>query len=290
MTPMFQQVTILGPGLLGASLAQGIRKRGLAERIVVWAHRAETRVACENADWCDRVHHAAPDSVAGSDLVLLATPVQTIVELLEAIGPHVKPEALVTDVGSTKSIICRTGAAAVSPPALFLGSHPMAGSEKTGWRHADPDLFENRVCFVTPVEGGPGQGVENYLDRLTRFWVALGMEVQSLSPELHDEIVANISHLPHLLASALCSYLAGKPGHWADFAGQGLKDTTRIAGGSPTLWRAIIEQNREEILRAINGFQEELYGLERLLHNREDFRVQRLLERGRDYRSRLPGG
>lgn len=286
---MFNQVTILGPGLLGASLAQAIRARGLASSIRVWAHRAETRVACENAAWCDGVHASAAEAVKGSDLVVLATPVQVIVELLGEIGSEVDPEALVTDVGSTKSLICRTGRSVVRPPARFIGSHPMAGSEKTGWRHADPNLFENRACFITPVEEDEDPPEAAARDMLARFWTRLGMDVETVNPELHDEIVAHISHLPHMLASVLCAYLAGRPEEWADFAGQGLKDTTRIAEGSPTLWRSIVEQNREEILRALHGFQEELHALERVLHNREDFRLQRLLERGRDYRTRLPG-
>jgi len=283
---VFSQVTILGPGLLGASLARSIRERHLAKSIIVWAHRAETRLACEEADWCDRVEALASRAVAGSEFVVLATPVHIILELLDEIGPSLDPGTLVTDVGSTKSLICRAGRAGIQNPSLFIGSHPMAGSEKTGWENSTPRLFEEKTCFITPLEDAP----EKHIDQLARFWKALGMQLKTLNPETHDEIVAHISHLPHLLAAVLSSYLASRPDDWAHYAGQGLKDTTRIAAGSPTLWKEIIEQNREEILRALHGFQDNLHRLEQLLNNKDYFGLTKLLEQGKDYRRKLPPG
>ncbi len=280
---MFKQLTILGPGLLGASLMQAAKARGLCKRTAAWSRRAETRAKCKGQPWCDAVFADARKAVAQADLVVVCTPVDTIVPLLEIIGPKLKAGALVTDVGSTKSLICRHGRAALPKKVGFVGSHPMAGSEKTGLEHADPELFEGRACFVTPLVDTPAKDV----DRLTRFWKELGMEVATTSPEAHDEIVAHLSHLPHLLASAFCAYLGTRDPKWAHFAGPGLRDTTRVAAGDPALWKAIALENREEILRALDGFQKELDGLRAALHNRQPFALQHLLERGRDFRVRL---
>ncbi len=280
---MFDQITILGPGLLGASLLKAAKARGLCKRTAAWSRRAETRAKCEGQPWCDAVFADAGKAVAKADFVVVCTPVDTIVPLLEKIGPKLRPGTLVTDVGSTKSLICRHGRAALPKQVAFVGSHPMAGSEKTGLEYADAELFQNRACFVTPLVDTKAKDV----DRLTRFWKALGCEVATTTPEAHDEIVAHLSHLPHLLASAFCAYLGTRDPRWVHYAGPGLRDTTRVAAGDPALWKAIALENREEILRALDGFQKELDQLHAALHNNQALAIQHLLERGRDFRLRL---
>ena len=280
---MFDQITILGPGLLGASLLKAAKARGLCRRTAAWSRRAETRAKCKGQPWCDAVYADVGHAVAKADLVVVCTPVDTIVPLLEKIGRKLKPGALVTDVGSTKSLICRQGRAALPKKIAFVGSHPMAGSEKTGLEYADAELFQNRACFVTPLVDTKAKDV----DRLIRFWKALGSEVTTTTPEAHDEIVAHLSHLPHLLASAFCAYLGTRDPKWLPLAGPGLRDTTRIAAGDPALWKAIALENREEILRALDGFQKELDDLRAALHNQQPIAIQHILERGRDVRVRL---
>jgi prephenate dehydrogenase len=280
---MFDAIAILGPGLLGASLLQAAKRRGLCQRGLVWSRRPETRLKCEGQPWCDAVFADAGDAAAAADLVIACTPVDSIVPLLEQIAPHLRPGTFVTDVGSTKSLICRHARAALPATVAFVGSHPMAGSEKTGLEHADPELFQGRAGFVTPLVDTPAADVE----RIARFWKALGLEVATTTPEAHDEIVAHLSHLPHLLASALCAYLSTRNPDWLHFAGPGLRDSTRVAAGDPALWKAIALQNREEILRALDGLQLELDHLRAALHNQQPFALQHLLERGRDYRLRL---
>jgi prephenate dehydrogenase len=280
---MFERIAILGPGLLGASLLLAARRRGLCRGTAVWSRRAETRVKCEGQPWCDAVFADPGEAVAEADFVVVCTPVDTIVPLLAQIAPRLRPGTLVTDVGSTKSLICRHGRAALPPSVAFVGSHPMAGSEKTGLEHADPELFQGRACFVTPLADTPAADV----DRVARFWKALGLEVATTTPEVHDEIAAHLSHLPHLIASAYCAYLSTRDPAWLHFAGPGLRDTTRVAAGDPALWKAIALQNREEILRALDAFQRELDHLRTALHNQQPFALQHLLERGRDWRVRL---
>lgn len=279
---LFRQATILGPGLLGASLMQALRQERLVERLDAWARRPETRLACRDQPWCDGVHPTPIEAVADADLVVICTPVDTIVPLIEEIGSTLKPEAIVTDVGSTKSLICRHGRAKLSQGS-FIGSHPMAGSEKTGWQHARPDLFAHRPCFVTPVPGDDPATVE----AVVRLWQRLGMEVTTASPERHDETVAAVSHLPHILASALCSYLADRESDDRPFAGNGLRDTTRIAAGDPRLWKSIVRHNSEEICHALAGFTNTLENLRSALENHDLATVERVLVRGKEYREGL---
>jgi len=281
---MFQQITILGPGLLGASLAMAVKERGLAARVVTWSRRPESRAKCLNQSWCDAVFDSLEKAVVGSDLVVICTPVQTIVPLLVQIRPALDAEALITDVGSTKSLICREARTALEGhSATFLGAHPMAGSEQAGMEHAQSDLFENAACILTPLDDASAEAIA----KLSAFWDALGMTVSTVSPEKHDEIVAHVSHLPHLLASTLCGYLAAQDDTWRTLAGGGLRDTTRIASGDPQLWKQILEQNSDEVVRAIEGFEQQLHHLKTALLNQDSLGVIAQLERGKTYRDQL---
>lgn len=277
---MFQQITIIGPGLLGASLALALKERSLCRRVHAWSRRAETRTQAAQTNWCDAVFDHAGQACVGSELVVICTPVETIVPLLEEIAPSLEPEALVTDVGSTKSLICRR---AQATGVKFIGSHPMAGSERTGMAHARANLFDAAACIVTPL----GDELDGEITCLRRLWEAVGMQVVTSSPEKHDEIVAHISHLPHLLASSLCSYLGRKDAGWKHLSGAGLRDTTRVAAGDPTLWQQILEQNREEVLHAIEGFETELQAFKTALLDRSTPDLVAHLERGKEFRDQI---
>lgn len=277
---MFQQITILGPGLLGASLALALKERRLCQKVHAWSRRAETRAQAMQADWCDAAFDQPDEACVGSELVVICTPVETIVPLLEQVSPSLLPNSLVTDVGSTKSLICRE---AQGIAVNFIGSHPMAGSERTGMAHARADLFQGAACIVTPLE----EAIDTEIARILRLWEAVGMQVVTSSPEKHDEIVAHISHLPHLLASSLCSYLAEQDSEWKALAGGGLRDTTRVAAGDPTLWQQILEQNREEVLRAIDGFENELHALKTALLDKNTPDLVARLKRGKQFRDEL---
>jgi len=277
------QLTILAPGLLGSSVAQAARARGLARRIVIWARRPEVRLQLRDQPWCDAVADTPEEAVREANLVVLAAPVDRIPELARTIAPHLPAGAIVTDVGSVKGEICRLGHTALAPHAHFVGSHPMAGSEKTGWAHARADLFVRRTVFVTPLPETDPRAAE----RVAAFWAALDAEVATVEPDQHDEIVAHISHLPQVLASTLCACLHRRDPSWRNYSGGGLRDTTRIAGSDPNLWKTILEQNRDEVLRAVRAYQEELHGLERALANRDWFEVSAILERGKAYRDQF---
>lgn len=275
------QLTILAPGLLGGSVARAARARGSAQRIVLWSRRPETRLKLREQPWCDGVADTPAEAVRGASLVIIAAPVDQIVPLAQQIAPHLASGAFVTDVGSVKGEIARLGHVAIGSSAHFVGSHPMAGSEKTGWEHSTAALFENRTCFVTPLE----QTAASATETVVRFWHELGAEVVTVDPDQHDEIVAHISHLPQVIASTLCSFLATKDPTWRNCAGGGLRDTTRIAASDPQLWRTILEQNRDEILRALRAYQDELHSFQTALSNRDYLEIITRLERGRAYRN-----
>lgn len=280
---MVPTLSILAPGLLGASVARAARHFGAAQRVVLWARRPEVRLQLKEQPWCDAVADTPADAVRGAQFVVICAPVDQIVTLARQIAPALASGAIVTDVGSVKGEICRLGHQAVGPGRHFIGSHPMAGSEKTGWEHGRADLFTGRVTFVTPLPESDAKAAE----QVAAFWKAIGSDVATFEPDAHDEIVANISHLPQVLASTLCASLAKKDVRWRNYAGGGLRDTTRIAGSDPKLWKTILEQNRDEVLRALRAYQEELHGMERALANRDWFEVQAFLERGRAYREQF---
>ncbi len=280
---MFSSLTVLAPGLLGGSVALAARTRGLAARIHVWARRPETRASIAGLEWCDAVHADATEAVREAELVVVCTPVEHIVPTIEAVAGAVAPGAIVTDVGSVKGAIVRHAAAALRGRACFIGSHPMAGSDRTGHAHAEAGLFRGRPCFVTPLEGDAPEAVA----RVSGFWRALEAVVVHENPERHDEIVAHLSHLPHALASVLCALLAARDPSWRSLAGPGLADATRIAASDPDLWRGIFELNRDEVLRAIRAFQDELQGFQAALANGDLATVRATLEHGRLFRASL---
>ena len=280
---MLDQLTLLAPGLLGGSVARAVRTHGVAKRIVLWTRRPEARLKLRAQPWCDAVADTPEEAVKGAHFVVIASPVDRIVPLVQQIAPHLPAGAIVTDVGSVKGEICRLGHAALGERAHFVGSHPMAGSEKTGWEHSTAGLFERRTCFVTPLE----QTNPTATEAVVRFWSDLGAEVVTLDPDQHDEIVAHISHLPQVLASMLCAFLTKKDPTWRNHSGGGLRDTTRIAASDPQLWRTILEQNRDEVLRALRGYQDELQAFHAALANRDYVDLMARLERGKAYRDQF---
>ncbi|MEM9226792.1 MAG: prephenate dehydrogenase/arogenate dehydrogenase family protein [Verrucomicrobiota bacterium] len=282
---MIQTLAVLGPGLLGASLMWAAKARGVAARVVAWSRRAESRQACAEQPWCDEVFETAHVCAGEADVVVLAVPVAHIVPLIGEIAPALKPGALVTDVGSTKRSICRAAHELMPAGAHFVGAHPMAGSEKTGLAHASPLLFEGRTCAVTPLEGTDPTA----LAMITKFWEQLGMRVYACSPACHDTVVAHTSHLPHLLASSLCEMLSRQDPDWPPLHGAGLRDTTRIAAGDPQLWQAIVQENRKEILQAIDAFSQHWSHLREAIAAEDDEALTSLLEAGKNFRDSLEG-
>ena len=281
---MFKQVTIMGPGLLGASLVLAIKKNHLAEKIVVWARSNESAENALEKLPVDQVEENPASSVKGSDLVILCTPVETIPSILESIVRELDQDCLVTDVGSVKVEVCTEAKNLFKlSTSTFIGSHPMAGSEKSGMDHASESLFLNRPCIITPDDNKDSE----FLKKLNLFWEYLGMKSIIMTPQDHDKQLSEISHLPHVVSSVLAHSLSDKVDVASMLCGQGLRDTVRIAGGNPELWAGIIEQNQINILSSLHRFENSIEIVRSLISKRDFKGLTKFLERGANFQNKI---
>lgn len=274
------RVSILGVGLLGGSIGLAIRSRMISSRVAGYGHRSATLEKAIEIGAIDEAHATLPKAVQGADLVILCTPVGMLEEMLRQIASHLRPGAIVTDVGSTKRSVV-TAAEKILPASVhFVGSHPMAGSEKRGVEYARTDLFEHATCILTPT---PNTDAES-LATVVKFWQSLGMKTTRLSPEDHDRHLAGISHLPHALAAAL---VAMQDDAALPLAGKGFLDATRIAGGDGALWRDILHDNADNMRSALTRLQGELATLLAMLEPTQTAELEQWLNHAAKRRETL---
>ncbi|MFO7955795.1 MAG: prephenate dehydrogenase/arogenate dehydrogenase family protein [Candidatus Brocadiia bacterium] len=259
---MFQRAAIVGPGLIGGSMGMALRRKKLADVVVGIGRRKESLRRAMDVGAIDRSTLDLEEGVREADFVVLATPTASFEEIIHAATPHLRPEALLTDVASTKVRVIETVSAALRerPDVAYIPTHPMAGSEQSGPLAARADLFEGAVCIITPLTNTYPETKRT----IRRMWEALGATTVSMSPQAHDRLVARISHVPHLAAAALMGMLDD---HEAGLAGGGLRDTTRIASGSPELWIDICRSNREQVRRALDSYVEVLQQMSEALRD-----------------------
>ena len=262
-TQLFRKVTIIGVGLIGGSLGMAIKKRRLAREVVGLSQRHATLVTALKTGAIDHGYHDVKKAVTNADIVILATPVSIITGMLSMIGPSLKRNCIVTDVGSTKVPIIEAARRHLPASVFFVGSHPLAGSEKKGVQNASAGLFENTICIMTPAEDTNRIATE----RVKRLWTKLGANTKFISPEEHDKILAYISHLPHILAYALMETI---PPDYLGYAAQGLKDTTRIAASSPQLWNDICMGNSKNMINVIDETVKTLSSLRKCIAANDD--------------------
>ena len=258
------RVAIIGVGLIGGSIGLALRERELADEVIGVGRRMASLEKAQQRGAIDRATTNLVEGVAGADWVIIATPVDSIVDTVTAVAAAA-PRATITDAGSTKAQICReirklppSEPGRPAPGAHFIGSHPLAGGHRTGPEFARADLLVDRTVLVTPEDDTPPGLVERTKD----FWEALGAEVVLFSPEEHDRALAATSHLPHLIAAALAS---ATPEEWLQLTGTGWGDTTRIAAGSPQLWTQIFTQNRDAVIDALRRFEHRLAQFDKAL-------------------------
>ncbi len=252
--PRFQRLVIYGVGLLGGSLGMALRRRGMAAEIVGLGRSQERLERARQLGAIDRGATRTAEALEGADALVLCVPPRQIRERLSEVAGLLAPGTFVTDVGSVKARIVEEAAHALPAHARFIGSHPMAGSEKTGVEHARGDFYEGSACIVTPT----GATDPELTALATNFWAALGARVFVLDPARHDRLLAGISHLPHLVAAALMQSLARGEDSLAEMAamaGNGLRDTTRIAAADPDIWRQILSENAEAVLARLDALE-----------------------------------
>jgi prephenate dehydrogenase len=266
--------------MLGGSIGLAARRRKAAGRVVVWARRIEAGEAALQCGAADEATHDLRRAVADADLVVLATPIGVMRALAEQIRSVIPAGCVVTDVGSVKYPVVT----ALSDVLLkFVGSHPMAGSEQAGIGAARADLLDGAVCIVTPREDTD----KTALKLVHEFWSAVGCLVWTLSPAAHDEVVAHISHLPHVVAAALVNMVCRDGAERLKFVGPGFKDFTRIASGPPEMWTEICLENRQEIGRALEQLIGELGKVRAALENADPVELRAMLKRAKHFRDEL---
>jgi prephenate dehydrogenase len=272
---------------MGGSLGLTLRRRGLA-KVSAYARREETRRLALEMGASDTVHDTLKAALRGADLAVLCTPVCSMPQLVQECLGAFEPGCVVTDIGSTKAdLISEMDRLFKTSKATFVGSHPMAGSEKTGVESARSDLYEGAVVAVTPSGGTP----EADIQRVAALWAGVGARVVRLAPDLHDLLVAKTSHLPHLIAALLVATTGRQP--LPDgvplFCGPGFRDATRIAGGSPEMWRDIVKTNRTAILGELRHYEASLAELISLIETQDYDGVQNRLDEARLLRAALLG-
>jgi prephenate dehydrogenase len=253
----WHSISLIGAGVLGGSLALALKRRQLAAKVLACVRRDSTLAECRKLDIADVVTQDLKEAVQGSELVILCTPLSEMAALTAQMGPFLKHGAIVTDIGSVKGTVVRElEPLARQAGAVFVGSHPMAGSEKTGVGAARADLFENAICLITPGRHSPAEAVAGVED----FWKAVGGLPLRLTPEAHDELVSRSSHLPHVVAAELANYVLSPvhPKEQGLVCANGFRDTTRIAASSPEMWRDIALANRQNLGRVLGVFIEDL--------------------------------
>lgn len=252
-TLSFGTVVIVGVGLLGGSLALALRRSGRAARLIGVGRMAERLKSAQAKGLIDEYALDVAHVAGRADIIVFCTPVQKIAQGVLAAAGHCRAGTLITDVGSVKAPLCRAVAGKLTEGVTFIGSHPLAGSEKQGFEHASAKLFRNRLCVITPDQNAGDVG--DQIQRLTAFWEACGATVRILSSEKHDHIAADISHLPHLIAATLVMSLNDSNRDWA---ATGFRDTTRIAAGDPSIWTDILIDNSACLLESLKRFEANL--------------------------------
>ena len=265
MSKPFDRVALIGIGLIGSSLAHAIRKLKLAHEITGYARSEATRAKALELGLVDRVYPSAAEAVKDADLVILCSPVGTYGALAQEISETMKSGAILTDVGSVKAAVVKDVLPHVPQGVHFIPGHPIAGTEQSGPESGFAELFANRWCIITPLPDADPTAVE----RLVEFWRACGSNVELMTPEHHDLVLAITSHLPHLIAYNIVSTAADleevTSSEVIKYSAGGFRDFTRIAASDPTMWRDVFLNNKDAVLEMLGRFSEDLSALQRAI-------------------------
>ncbi len=285
---LFDRVCLLGVGLIGSSIARIAKQRGgLARTIVAHAKTPATLARVRELGIADIVEEDAAKAVEGADCVIFCVPVGAYAEVMATVAPHLKPGAIVTDVGSTKMSVIRDLGPLMPPGCHLVPAHPMAGTEYSGPDAGFAELFDGRYTIVTPMPGSDPAAVE----KVREFWRRCGAMIETLDPATHDKVVAIVSHLPHLLAFTIVSTADDLAEETKEavlkFAASGFRDFTRIAASDPTMWRDVFLNNREALLEMLARFTEDAQALGRAVRWGQAEFIEDRIRRGRKIRKGL---
>ncbi len=284
--PLFDTIAIIGPGLIGSSIARAARAQGAVRAIVTSARSPQTRQRVVELGIADKVVETNAQAVEGADLVIVCVPVGVCGAVAKEIAPRLKAGAIVSDVGSVKGAIVRDMGPHLPDNVHFVPAHPVAGTEHSGPDAGFAELFENRWCILTPPEGTDAQAVE----KLAAFWRLFGANVETMTPEHHDLVLAVTSHLPHLIAYTIVGTAdeleTVTRSEVLKFSAGGFRDFTRIAASDPTMWRDIFLANKDAVLEMLGRFNEDVAALTKAIRRGdgdalfEQFTRTRAIRRG----------
>ncbi len=281
MTKLFEKVALVGVGLIGSSLARVLKKKGMAGTIAGVSRSEENRRTALELGIADEMHAGIAEAVRDADAVFLCLPVGSMGAAAEAMAPFLKPGALVTDVGSVKTKVIEAVAPVLPSGVRFVPAHPVAGTEKSGPASGFAELFEGRWCIITPTEETDSGAAA----LVRRVWEEAGMNVEEMTPQRHDTIMALVSHLPHLIAYTIVGTAADLEEETQEevikFSAGGFRDFTRIAGSDPVMWRDIFLNNADAILEVLQRFSEDLTALQRAIRKKEGDALLELFTRTR---------
>lgn len=284
MTTLFDRVALIGIGLIGSSLCHVMRQKGLAGHIAAHARSEATRRKAGELRLADSIHDSAAAAVQGADLVILCSPVGTYEAIAKDISAALKPGAILSDVGSVKGAVLRDVGPFVPPQVHFIPGHPIAGTEFSGPESGFASLFVNRWCILTPPEGADPAAVT----ALEAFWRACGSNVEVMTADHHDKVLAITSHLPHIIAYNIVATAADleevMDSEVIKFSAGGFRDFTRIAASDPTMWRDIFLNNRDAVLEMLGRFSEDLSALQRAIRWGDGDTLFSLFTRAREIR------
>ncbi len=273
-------IAIVGVGLIGGSIGLAVQRRGIARHVVGIGRRMASLQKARQHGTVSTITTDLAAGVRAAELIIVCTPVADIVPRIMELAPHCASGALITDVGSTKEQIVSELDDALNEDVVFVGSHPLAGSDRSGAENARADLFDQRVTVVTPTPVTP----EKTADRIAEFWGSLGAKVLRMPPAVHDNIVAMTSHATHIVASALA---AATDREDLVLAATGWADTTRIAAADPDLWLQILMSNRAAVIRALDKFEARLASFRNALDEADEAGILKLLQMGKQTRDAL---
>jgi prephenate dehydrogenase len=275
-----RQVTVIGLGLLGSSITLGITRNGMGIKTAGYSHRAATRRRARRLGVADVIFDDICKSVAQADMVILATPICTFEEIFRTIAPALKTGCIVTDVGSTKLLPHKWAKKILPKYVYYAGSHPIAGSEQRGVEFGRDDLFDGAGCIITKDAATNPSAIRT----LKNFWSSLGCRITTMTPQQHDRILANVSHLPHTMAVALLNASDSKH---LKFCGKGFMDTSRIASGPVNIWSDIFYTNSVNICKGIDKTVKELLKLKKAVKLKNKKQIEKLLQLARSKRARV---
>jgi len=282
--PIFERLALIGIGNLGSSIARAVRQRGLVGTLAVADASEEARARAAELGLADAFFADPAEAVRDADLVVICTPIGTYAGIAEAIAPHLKPGAVLSDIGSVKQAVVAAVRPHVPAGVHFIPGHPIAGTEKSGPDAGSGALFEGRYWILTPLDGSDPAPVA----RLAALWRRCGAIVEELPADYHDKVLAVTSHLPHLIAYTIVGTAFDLEGQEQRdvirFSAGGFRDFTRIAGSNPIMWRDIFLNNREAVLEMLQRFSEDLSYLQRAIRWGEGDKLEELFTKTREIR------